>query len=366
MSEFTERKVASFDQPLSLECGAVLPEFEIAWESWGTLDADRSNAILLCHTYTSDHHAAGRYSEEDARPGWWDSMIGPGRPLDTERFCVIASNCLGGAAGSTGPASFKPGSHERYGIDFPTLTMADMAAAQVRLIDSLGIPRLRAAIGGCYGGFQVLEWMVHHSERLQSAVVISATPRASVHTVALSYVMRRALMADPRWNGGQYYGGERPRDGIALFSMFGSLFWQDRDLLQRKFGPAMRASREFRFDMEPEFEIEKQMARLAEPQHHDLDPNSMIVLARANDYFDIGRGHGSLSEPLAGFEGDALVVGFDQDWRYPPREIAELIDGLRAGGNPVTAITLDNPLGHGAFLRDPHCLEPALREFLAD
>lgn len=359
------KRTACSEEPFALESGQKLPRLEIAYETYGALDANRSNAILLCHSYTSDHHAAGIYEREDERPGWWDALIGPGKLLDTERYCVVSSNCLGGAAGTTGPGSIDPATGRRYGMRFPVVTMRDMVNVQARLADTLEIERFHAVIGGCYGGFQALEWMVAHPRRVGAAIVVSATPRASVHTVALSHVMRAAICSDPHWNQGDYYEGKAPTSGIALFSMFGSLFWQDRNLLQNKLGPEMHEPREFRFDFAPEFEIERLLARLATPQNTVLDPNSLLYLARANDYFDLSRGRSSLADAFAEYRGDTLLVGFGQDWRYPPDEIAEIATALERAGAPVTHVTLDNPLGHGAFLRQPQCLEPTLSSFLA-
>lgn len=362
---YVERRTARLDAPLPLECGRELPDVEIAYETYGRLASDRRNAVLLCHSYTSDHHAAGTRPGA-SKPGWWDAVIGPGKLLDTDRYCVVSSNCLGGAHGSTGPGSTDPSTGRPYGMRFPVVTMADMVNAQARLADHLGIDRFHAVIGGCYGGFQALQWMVTHPDRLDAAIVVSATPRASVHTVALSHVMRAAICADPAWNGGDYYDGERPTSGIGLFSMFGSLFWQDRNLLQEKLGPEMHAAREFRFDFEPEFEIERLLARLAVPQNTVLDPNSLLYLARANDYFDLSRGRTSLGDAFAEYRGRMLLVGFGNDWRYPPEEIAEIARAIESVGAPVRHVTLDNPLGHGAFLRAPQCLESTIAPFLRE
>lgn len=359
-----ESKVARFEESFALENGESLPSLEVAYETYGSLSPSRDNAILLCHSYTSDHHAAG-LRDGESRPGWWDALIGPGRTLDTERYCVVSSNCLGGAAGTTGPGSTNPATGRPYGMQFPVVTMLDMVNAQARLADALGIATWHAVIGGCYGGFQALQWTVSHPRRVRSAIVVSATPRASVHTVALSHVMRAAICADPKWNGGDYYDGDAPTSGIGLFSMFGSLFWQDRNLLQAKLGPEMHAPRTFRYDFEPEFEIEKLLARLATPQNTVLDPNSLLYLARANDYFDLSRGDGGLEEAFADYAGETLLIGFGQDWRYPPGEIAEIAEAMKATATPVTHVTLDNPLGHGAFLRAPQCLEPTLAPFLS-
>jgi homoserine O-acetyltransferase len=356
---------ASFDEPLALECGRTLPSFEVAYETYGELAADGDNAILVCHAYTSDHHAAGKHDASDARAGWWDTLIGPGKTFDTERYCVVSSNCLGGSHGTTGAGSIDPETGRRYGGRFPVVTMADIVNVQARLADRLGIARFRAIAGGCFGGAQVLQWMASHPSRLASAIVISATPRASVHTVALSLIGREAIRRDPRWNGGDYYDGEPPTDGIGLLTMFGALFWQDRNLLQRKLAPDMARPRKLGYGFAPDFEIERQLLRLGVPQNVALDANALLYLARANDYFDLSRGRASLAEALASYHGRTLLLGFAQDWRYPPDDIAEIDAALRANGAPSRHVTLENPLGHGAFLRDTPSIEPELRRFLA-
>lgn len=359
-----QQQRASFDEPLELECGRVLPSFEVAYESYGTLAPDGGNAILVCHAYTSDHHAAGRHAESDPRPGWWDTLIGPGKLLDTERFCVVSSNCLGGSHGTTGAGSIDPTTGRRYAGEFPVVTMADIVNVQVRLAERLGIARFHAIAGGCFGGAQVLQWMASHPARLANAIVISATPRASVHTVALSLIGREAIRRDPRWNGGDYYDGAPPTDGIGLLTMFGALFWQDRNLLQRKLAPEMARPRQLGYDFAPEFEIERQLLRLGVPQNVALDANALLYLARANDYFDLSRGRASLAEALAAYRGRTLLLGFAQDWRYPPDDIAEIDAALRANGAASRHVTIANPLGHGAFLRDTPSIEPELRRFL--
>jgi len=366
MEPWVETHVECFEEPLALESGRVLPRFEIAWEGWGALDAERRNAILLCHTYSGDHHAAGRRHAGEEQPGWWDALIGPGRVLDTDRYFVLSSNCLGGSSGSTGPSSVDPESGRRYGMRFPVITMRDIVSAQLRLAERLGIRRFHSIIGGCFGGAQVLQWMADHPERLGHAVVVSATPRASVHTVALAQVARAAVRLDPRWRGGDYDPDDPPVDGIGLLTMFGSLFWQDRELLQAQFGPEMAEPRALGFDFEPEFAIERLLARLARPRNVKLDANSLLYLSRANDYFDLGRGRGGLAAALSGFAGRALLLGFRQDWRYPVHEMAELADALRGNGVPARHLVLDNAIGHAAFLREPECLEPHLAASLAE
>ncbi len=359
-------QVARFDEPLPLECGRTLPSFEVAYETYGELAPDAGNAVLICHAYTSDHHAAGRHGETDPRAGWWDTLIGPGKAFDTRRFHVVSSNCLAGSHGSTGAGSIDPTTGRRYGGDFPVVTIADIVHVQARLADRLGIGKFHAIAGGCFGGAQVLQWMSSHPERLANAIVISATPRASVHTVALSLIGREAIRRDPRWNGGDYYDGAPPSDGIGLLTMFGALFWQDRDLLQRQLGPEMAQPRKLGFDFAPEFDVERLLLRLGAPQNVQLDANALLYLARANDYFDLSRGRPSLAAALAGYHGRALLLGFAQDWRYPEAEIAEIHAALRENGVASRHETISNPLGHGAFLRDTPSIEPALRRFLTE
>ncbi|MEW6268364.1 MAG: homoserine O-acetyltransferase [Thermodesulfobacteriota bacterium] len=359
-------RIARFDEPLALECGRTLPRFEVAYETYGTLAPDASNAVLVCHAYTSDHHAAGRRSPDDARAGWWDSLIGPGKTFDTERLFVVSSNCLGGSHGTTGPGSIDPETGRRYAASFPVVTIADMADVQARLADRLGIARFHCVVGGCFGGAQVLQWMASKPERVANAIVISATPRASVHTVALSLIGREAIRRDPRWNGGDYYDGEPPSDGIGLLTMFGALFWQDRNLLQQKLAPDLARPRRLTYGFAPDFEIERQLLRLATPQNVVLDANALLWLARANDYFDLTRGRASLADALSGFRGRALLLGFAEDWRYPADEIAEIDAALRSNGAASRHVTLSNPLGHGAFLRDTPSIAPELARFLAE
>lgn len=359
------REIAHFDEPLALDCGRTLRSFDVAYETYGTLAPDAGNAVLICHAYTSDHHAAGS-TPEDPRPGWWDGLIGPGKVFDTDRLFVVSSNCLGGSHGTTGPGSIDPDTGRRYAGSFPIVTIADMVRVQARLADRLGIERFHCVAGGCFGGAQVLQWMADLGERVANAIVISATPRPSVHTVALSLIGREAIQCDPRWNGGDYYDGEPPSRGIGLLTMFGALFWQDRNLLQQKLGPDLARPRQLQYSFEPEFEIERLLLRLGAPQNVTLDANALLWLARANDYFDLARGRPSLAAALSRFRGRALLLGFAEDWRYPASEIAEIDAALRANGVDSRHVTLSNPLGHGAFLRDTPSIAPTLAQFLAE
>jgi homoserine O-acetyltransferase len=350
--------------PLPLACGKSLCNVAIAYEMYGRLDAACSNAILLCHGLTADQHAVSRETDNGTRPGWWDKAIGPGRALDTERYCIISTNALGSFGGSSSPASIDPASGRRYGMRFPFITIADMADAQARFADALGIERFHAAVGGCMGGFQVLEWMRRHPRRLSRAVVISATARTSTHNIALWEVMRAAIRSDPNWRGGDYYDGSRPEAGMALLAMFGALFWMDRATLAERFGLQTIGGRPLAYGFAPEFEIEAFLHRVGTNARNRLDANSLLYLTRAIDYFDLARGYPDLPAAFATVTSPALFVSYSGDWRYPSDEIDAMHRALLAAGGASQHVALDSAWGHGGFLFEPHRLQPLFREFL--
>jgi homoserine O-acetyltransferase len=350
--------------PLQMECGAVLSPVEIAYESYGQLNPSRSNAVLICHGLTADHHAVSRQTKTGVHPGWWDKAIGPGRPLDTNQYCIVSSNALGSFGGSSGPASIDRRTGRPYGMRFPFLTIADMADAQVRFADALGIDQFHAVIGGCMGGFQVLEWMLRHPHRLKRAIVISATPRTSAHNIALWQVMREAIRRDPDWRGGDYYDGPPPQSAIALLAMFGALFWMDRATLAGRFGLRTICDRPLSYGFAPEFEIEAFLQRVGNNAMGRLDANALIYLTRAIDYFDIARGHRDLAQALAPVRTSTLFVSYSGDWRYPSDEIEEMHLALRSAGGTSTHAVLESAWGHGGFLQEPEKLQPLFRSFL--
>jgi homoserine O-acetyltransferase len=353
-------RTITLPDPLPVQCGAVLSPVEIAYETYGELNPSRSNAVLICHGLTADHHAVSRRE----RPGWWDKAIGPGRALDTDRYCIISSNALGSFGGSSGPASIDPRTGRPYGMRFPFITIADMADAQVRFADALGIDRFHAVIGGCMGGFQVLEWMRRHPDRHKRAVVISATPRTSTHTIALWHVMREAIRGDPDWRGGDYYDGTPPRSGIALMAMFGALFWMDRATLAERFGLRTIGNRPLSCGFSPEFEIEGFLERVGTNAVGRLDANALIYLTRAMDYFDIARGCRNLVQAMAPVRTPTLFISYTGDWRYPSDEIEEMHRALQAAGGASTHAVLNSAWGHGGFLQEPEKLQPLFRSFL--
>ena len=359
-------RTATLPGPFRLDGGGVLGNVEVAYEEYGPPDAERRGTVLVCHGLTTDAHAAGRHTWIDRSAGWWDAAIGPGKAVDTDRYRVLCANVLGGAGGTTGPGSRDPRTGRPFGLRFPVVTVGDMVAVQAALADHLGIGRFHAVVGGCLGGFQALEWMARFPERLERAVVISATPRTSAHNLAFFEVLRQAITRDPRFAGGDYYGGELPADGLALAAMFGAVVWLGRETMERKFGVTLLEGTKPRFTLGPEFTAQAFLAQIAENAPARLDPNSFIYLTRATDYFDLARDAGSLAAALAGFRGRTLLVSYASDWRYPPSDVEEIRVALEANGAPVRHETLESDFGHGAFVYDVDGVGDLLKRFLAD
>lgn len=360
-----ERATAEFDEPLPLESGGLLKRFSLAYESYGVLDSSRGNAILICHTGTSNAHAAGPPTREDPFPGWWDSTIGPGKPFDTDKYYVLCSNIIGGCGGSTGPSSPDPETGRPYGMRFPIVTIDDMVRAQVRLADRLGIEKFRVIAGGSTGGEQVLQWMASHPTRLDAALVITSTPRTTAHNLGLWEVIRRAIMLDPNWNGGDYYGKEPPRAGLALGSMIGMMTWMSRDVMKQRFGLRLVEGTQPRYTHQPEFAIQAFVSGLGRNAGERLDANTAIYVSKAIDYFDLSRGHADLSEAFRGLKARTLLVSYRSDWRYPPEEMDEIRLALEKVGVPVEHLTLESNFGHGAFIYDAEGVGRLIRRFLA-
>ncbi|MBO6784987.1 MAG: homoserine O-acetyltransferase [Alphaproteobacteria bacterium] len=357
--------IARFDRPLQLDSGQTLARIDVAYETYGKLNTARDNAVLALHGLTGTQHAAG----DDAatgRPGWWDAAIGPGRAIDTDRYFVVAPNALGSHGGSTSAASPDPETGRPYGSRFPVVTIGDSVESQARLADELGIERFHAVAGGCFGGFQAMEWMARHPARVGSAVVISATPRTSAHNTALWSVLRDAIRSDANWNGGDYYDGAPPDAGLGLAAKFGALFWMSREVFEAKFGLRRVAGEDPDYGFAPEFAVEAFLDGVGTNAAGRIDANSLMYLTRAIDYFDMSRGHARLADAFAGFHGPALLVSYTNDWRYPADDMQEIADALAANGTPCRHATLDSPAGHGGFLYDTERLSPLLSDFLAN
>ncbi len=353
------------DAPLRLECGKDLAPYQIAYKTYGALNADRSNAILVCHALTGDQHVASP-QPVTGKPGWWTTMVGPGRPVDTDRYFVICANILGGCMGSTGPASINPATGKPYGLDFPVITIGDMVDAQARLIDHLGIETLFSVIGGSMGGMQVLEWAARYKDRVFTAVPLAAAAWHSAQNIAFHEVGRQAVMADPEWAGGKYTEEARtPRRGLAVARMAAHITYLSEEALQRKFGRNLqnRGSRTFSFDAD--FQVESYLRHQGSTFVDRFDPNSYLYITRAMDYFDMAAENGGvLANAFRGTRTRFCVVSFTSDWLYPTRESKEIVQALNAVAANVSFVEIESDKGHDAFLLEEPELFATMRGFL--
>ncbi len=340
-----------FTEPLVLESGESLGSFDLAYEAYGRLNAEATNAVLVCHALSGDQHAAGYYSMEDRKPGWWDNMIGPGKPLDTKRFYVVCVNVLGSCKGSTGPASTNPATGEPYGLDFPIVTVKDWVASQVRLMDRLGIEKWQAIVGGSLGGMQAMQWAIDFPERLDSALIIAATPKLSAQNIAFNEVARQAIMTDPEFNGGRFYGQSKPRRGLALARMIGHITYLSEDAMRNKFGRDLRKGRPLSYGFDVDFEVESYLRHQGRRFVDRFDANSYLYLTKVLDYFDPAAEHdGDLAEAFRSSRNRFLVIAFSSDWRFSSERSREITRALYANNLEVTFAEIEAPQGHDAFL----------------
>jgi homoserine O-acetyltransferase len=350
--------------PLHLEGGGSLAPVTLAYETYGQLNDDASNAILLLHALSGDAHAAGRHSPADCKPGWWDAMVGPGRAFDTDRYFLICTNVIGGCQGSTGPASRDPSTGKPYGARFPVITIGDMVRAQARLLDTLGITRLLAVAGGSMGGFQALEWATALPERVRGAILIASSARSATQTIAWNSIARRAIMRDPRWRGGDYYGHEPPADGLAVARMIGHITYLSDTALEDRFGRQLQHRDAPIFSLEPEFAIESYLGYQGDTFNDRFDPNAYLYITKAMDYWDLPGRYGSLEAAMARAQAAFLLISFDSDWLYPPSESSAIATALRRVGRRAMHHVLHSEAGHDAFLIDHQSQEPLVAEFL--
>lgn len=342
------RQFAHFETPLSLASGVTLRRFTLAYETYGKLNAERSNVILICHALSGDSHVAGYYTHDPSEaPGWWDEAVGPGKMFDTNRFYVICSNVIGGCQGSTGPSS--PGPNGKpYGLRFPVVTVADMVQAQRHLLDRLGIQRLFAVAGGSMGGMQALQWAVDFPDRVGSVLFLASTPRSSAQNIAFNEIGRQAIYADPNWRRGDYYGGARPEAGLAVARMVGHITYMSEFSLGSKFDRRLQESDELRYSFDTEFAVESYLKHQGEKFVQRFDANSYLYITKAIDYFDIGAGHASMAEALKHVQARFLVVSFSSDWLYTAAQARELVDALP--GRSVEHHHVTAFFGHDSFL----------------
>ncbi|MDZ4254130.1 MAG: homoserine O-acetyltransferase [Sulfuritalea sp.] len=351
---------AQFTQPLKLKGGGLLPAFDLVYETYGTLNAAKSNAILVCHALSGHHHVAGRTADEFGKPtanlGWWDNIVGPGRPLDTERFFIVGLNNLGGCHGSTGPASINPATAKPWGADFPVVTVEDWVDSQARLADHLGIEAWAAVMGGSLGGMQALQWTLSYPERVRHALVIAAAPKLSAENIAFNDVARQAILTDPDFHGGHFYEhGVRPLRGLRLARMLGHITYLSDDQMAEKFGRRLRVGAgSYGFDVE--FEIESYLRYQGDKFAGVFDANTYLRMTKALDYFDPALDFDDdLARALARARAGFLVVAFTTDWRFSPERSREIVHAMVHNGQDVAYAEIDSAHGHDSFLMDePH------------
>lgn len=360
------RQVAVCEPPgeLHLQSGRILGPIDVCFETYGRLSPSADNSVLVCHALSGDAHAAGILGPDDRRPGWWDPMIGPGRGIDTDRYFVVCVNVLGGCQGTTGPASTNPRTGKPYGMKFPIITVRDMVRVQARVLDLLGIERLLCAIGGSMGGMQALEWAVRHPDRVRSVIPISTTGASSPLCIGFNKIGRRAIMTDPNWKGGEYYGGEPPRDGLAIARMIGHLTFMSDASMRRKFGRRI-SGREGIYAFTAQYDVERYLHYNGYKFPDRFDANSYLYLTKALDTFDLGDGFaGGMEEALSQIRARVRFVTFTSDWLYPPED-SRVIEGiLRRLGKDVEHVSVESDYGHDAFLVEVDHYARRISEFL--
>lgn len=346
-------KFEHFDEPLVLKSGARLDSYQLAYETYGSLNADRSNAVLVCHALNASHHVAGVYADDPGNVGWWDNLIGPGKPVDTNRFFVVGVNNIGGCHGSTGPATINAATGRPWGADFPVVTVEDWVEAQARLATRLGIERFAAVMGGSLGAMQALQWSISQPDRLRHAIVIAAAPKLSTQNIAFNEVARQAITTDPDFHGGNFYShGVVPRRGLRIARMIGHITYLSDDAMAEKFGRELREG-VFKFNFDVEFQVESYLRYQADKFAERFDANTYLRITKALDYFDPAAAYGgSLSEALKRARAGFLVISFTSDWRFSPARSREIVKALLDNGLDATYAEIDAPHGHDAFLMD--------------
>lgn len=358
-------QVAHFTQPLTLKSGAVLPQYHLAYETYGELNAAKTNAVLICHALSGNHHVAGRYSPEDKYPGWWDNLVGPGKPLDTNKFFVIGLNNLGGCHGSSGPSSVNPLTDRPYSATFPVVTVEDWVESQARLLDYLGIEQLAAVIGGSLGGMQALQWNIAYPERVRHAFVIASAPNLTAQNMAFNEVARQAIITDPEFFDGDYYNhGTVPRRGLRIARMLGHITYLSDDAMGEKFGRKLRHG-DVKYSFDVEFEMESYLRYQGDKFAGEFDANTYLRMTRALDYFDPALDYdGDLSKALSRAKAKFVVISFTTDWRFSPARSREIVQALLDNALPVKYAEVTSAHGHDAFLMPDAHYHAIMRAYL--
>lgn len=362
----TTTKFFQLPGSLLLDNNDALQEGIIAYETYGELNKAADNAILICHALSGDAHAAGFHTGAN-KPGWWEIMIGPGKAIDTNRYFVVCSNILGSCMGTSGPSSLNPATGLAYGLKFPVITIGDMVKAQKQLIDSLGIPRLLAVIGGSIGGMQSLEWTIRYPEMVSSAILLATTQRHSALAIAFNEVARQAIMADPNWQGGNYYQGTKPDMGLAVARMIGHITYLSDEAMRHKFGRRLQDKEDFSFNFDADFQVESYLRYQGKKFVERFDANSFLYITKAADYFDLAprpKADGSQSSPFAKARARYLVISFTSDWLYPTRESRAMVKAMKKNSLDVSFCEIEAKWGHDAFLLESERLSNLMSGFL--
>lgn len=365
-----EKRFFTFAEPpdvLTVESGRTLGPVTLAYETYGSLDEAAGNAVLVLHALSGDSHAAGYYDKSDPKPGWWDIMIGPGKPIDTDRYCVICSNVIGGCMGSTGPSSPDPDTGRPYGLTFPVITIGDMVRAQKRLVEHLGIKKLLCVIGGSMGGMQVLEWAVRYPDMVRAAVPLATTTKHSALAIAFNEVARQAIMADPKWNCGDYYEGEKPGHGLAVARMIGHITYLSDEAMRQKFDRRLQDRCEISFAFEEaDFQVESYLRYQGQKFVDRFDANSFLYVTKAADYFNLEAAHGGGSAVSAFAKARCrfLVASFSSDWLYPTYQSRAMVQAMKKNGLDVSFVEIEAKWGHDAFLLPNARLSAMIDRFL--
>lgn len=364
---FVKTKQFRYEKKIKLDGRIEFGPIDVAYETYGTLNQEKNNAVLITHTLTSDAHAAGFHSEKSQKPGWWDSLIGPGKAFDTNQYFIICSNVLGGCMGTTGPASINPETGKEYGADFPVVTIGDMVEVQAKLIDHLGIDKLLCVAGGSMGGVQALEWALRFPDRVQSIMAIAATARLSPQSIAFHAVGRNAIISDPNWREGNYYGKEKPSVGLSIARMIAHITYLSDESMHKKFGRRLQFDENFSFRFDTEFEVESYLDYQGRKFVERFDANSYLYVTKSLDYFDAARyyGDGDLVKALSRITARVLVLSFSTDWLFPPYQSQELTDALIQAGRDVTYLNIESPFGHDSFLLETETEGKIVSAFLS-
>ncbi len=364
LGHVTPQRMA-FPQPLRLRSGAELRDYEMVYETYGTLNAERNNAVLVCHALNASHHVAGTYAGQDKSEGWWDNLIGPGKPLDTDKFFVIGINNLGSCFGSTGPMHINPATGKVYGADFPVVTVQDWVDAQARVLDALGVQQLAAVLGGSLGGMQALDWSLRYPERMRHCIAIATAPALSAQNIAFNEVARRAIITDPDFHGGHFYEhGVVPKRGLRVARMIGHITYLSDDAMEQKFGRELRAAELGYSTQDIEFQIESYLRHQGDKFSDYFDANTYLLITRALDYFDPAREHGgNLSRAFASARCKYLLASFTTDWRFSPARSREIVKALLDNKRDVSYAEIDAPHGHDAFLLEDPRYHGVLRAY---